>query len=260
MTRCFVFLAILVGCSSSDEGVGATPDAAGETPGPDGGGEPVCVAAEQACHDDAQCCDDLYCAKNSLGQVCCGGVGAECATAGGTDCCGQLECTGGVCGGGFDPAKPNLKLFPVRGKHNLGYEAPSTGDASMWTCDAAHSNSDFGGDHIGVDIWAKRGTPVAATVDGTLVLTGYSAYSGNKVTVRTDGGWYHFNCHLDSIAPGMVNGNRVKAGDIIGYVGSTGTASNGVVHLHYSIYKDGNYDAGIDPWPYLHAVEWHVCD
>ena len=58
----------------------------------------------------------------------------------------------------------------------------------------------------------------------------------------------------------MVNGKVVKAGDIIGTVGKTGTASNGVVHLHYSIYPNGNYDAGINPWPHLHDKEWHVCD
>src|SRR5690606_9495795 len=88
---------------------------------------------------------------------------------------------------------------------------------------------------------------------------GWSDYSGNKVTIIDDCGWYHFYCHLQRIASGMTNGRRVSAGEVIGWVGKTGTASNGVVHLHYSLYPDGNYDAGIDPWPYLHAVEQNVC-
>src|SRR4030095_16603805 len=57
----------------------------------------------------------------------------------------------------------------------------------------------------------------------------------------------------------MVNGVKVKAGQIIGYVGKTGTASNGVIHLHYSIYPHRNYHARVDPSPYLHAVEQNVC-
>jgi hypothetical protein len=51
----------------------------------------------------------------------------------------------------------------------------------------------------------------------------------------------------------------VKAGTIIGYVGKSGTAANDVVHLHYSIYKNNDYNTGIDPHDYLEAVEKDVC-
>jgi MYXO-CTERM domain-containing protein len=153
----------------------------------------------------------------------------------------------------------SLSAYPVLGPHNNGYD-PTAGNSSLWSCDDANSNSDYvGGDHLGNDIWAPEGTPVVATVAGTLTLTGWSNYSGNKVTIKDGCGWYHFYCHLQSIAPGMSNGVSVTPGQIIGYVGKTGTASNGVVHLHYSIYPDGNYDAGVDPWPYLHAVEHSTC-
>jgi hypothetical protein len=261
MSRRFLLLLLaLSACTHGDDAEPGGPDG-GAAPGdPDGGPVEECLPAEQACQDESECCGDLYCSDNSLGRVCCGGVGASCATAGGTDCCAHLVCDNGVCGNAFDPNAPGLVMFPIRGPHNTGYEAPSTGDPSMWSCDAGNSNSDFGGPHIGIDLWAARGTPVVATVPGTLVYTGYSSYSGNKVTVRTDGGWYHFNCHLDSIAPGMADGVRVEAGQVIGTVGNTGTASNGVVHLHYSIYPNNDYDLGIDPWPHLYAVEWDVCD
>jgi len=152
-----------------------------------------------------------------------------------------------------------LLKYPVEGPHNNGYDS-TAGDSSQWSCDDGHSNTDYvGGDHLGNDIWAAEGTPVVATVNGTLKLTGWSDYSGNKVTIVDGCGWSHFYCHLQSIAPGIGNGVNVTAGQVIGYVGKTGTASNGVVHLHYSIYPDGNYDAGIDPWPALHAVEHSTC-
>jgi hypothetical protein len=152
-------------------------------------------------------------------------------------------------------------VFPVRGLHNTGYDhSLDGGSRSSWNCNRNYSNSDFvAGDHLGIDIWAAEGTPVAATVGGTLTLVGWSNYSGNKVTIKTSTGWYHFFCHLKSIASGMVNGKVVKAGDIIGYVGKTGTASNGVIHLHYSLYPDANYDRGINPWSLLYAKELNVC-
>ena len=154
---------------------------------------------------------------------------------------------------------PSIAVYPVRGKHNNGYDS-TAGNHSQWTCDAAHSNSDFvAGDHLGNDIWADEGTPVVATASGTLVMTGWSSYSGNKVTILDACGWYHFMCHLQKLAPGIQNGARVSAGQVIGYVGKTGTASNGVVHLHYSLYPNNNYNAGIDPWSRLHAVEANVC-
>jgi hypothetical protein len=151
-----------------------------------------------------------------------------------------------------------LTRYPIMAPHNTGYD-PTAGDSSQWSCDDAHSNTDFGGAHIGIDIWAAEGAPVVATVDGTLLLTGWSDYSGNKVTIQDGCGWYHFYCHLKDIAPGIGDGVYVTAGTVLGSVGKTGTASNGVVHLHYSVYPDGNYDAGVDPWPYLHEVEQNVC-
>lgn len=214
--------------------------------------------ATETCTGDGECCDGLACDTTSLGKVCCGNEGASCATANGEDCCGALECVAGACRG--NPGGPALLVFPVRGKHDVGYQSAATGDPAQWTCDDAHSNSDFvPGTHLGNDIWAKRGTPVAATVNGTLRYTGFTSYSGNAVTIVTDDGWYHFMCHMDHLAPGMVDGRHVTAGEIVGAVGNTGTASNGVVHLHYSIYKNDNYDGGIDPWTHLHAVEHAVC-
>jgi len=265
-------LAVLtIGCSgtvSHSDGAGGGDEGGGDEgagSGPDGGGadgEPICLAATEPCQvegEGGECCDGLECGHTSLGQVCCGQDGASCATENGEDCCGDLECVNGTCGHAPVGGGHAVTVFPVRGPHNLGYEAPFH-QAGQWSCDDAYSNSDFvAGDHLGNDIWAARNTPVAATADGTLVLTGFSDYSGNKVTIQTADGWEHFMCHMDHLAPGIANGVHVTAGQIVGYVGNTGTASNGVIHLHISVYPPGDYDAGVDPWPLLHAVEHGVC-
>ncbi len=155
-----------------------------------------------------------------------------------------------------------LAVFPVRGKHNTGYDV-TAGNSSLWTCDADNSNSDYNSNHLGNDIWAAEGTPVAATVNGTFrYVEANNSYSGNKVTIVDDCGWYHFYAHLQGFGPGVSsasNGKRATAGQIIGYVGSTGTSSNGVVHLHYSIYPDDDYYSGVNPHPFLRAVESNVC-
>ena len=158
---------------------------------------------------------------------------------------------------------PSLVYYPVRGPHNNGYEVPWHG-SSQWSCDAAWSNSDYipsgTNKHLGNDIWAAEGTPVIATVSGTFTLVGWGTSPGNKVTIADGCGYYHAFYHLQSIAPGVANGQPARAGQVIGYVGKTGSASGNVVHLHYSIYPAGNYDGGIDPFPYLRAVESNVCN
>jgi Peptidase family M23 len=100
---------------------------------------------------------------------------------------------------------------------------------------------------------------VLAPVSGTLRMVGFSNYSGNKVTIEDSCGWSYSMFHLQRIEPGIEDGLRVEAGQVVGYVGKTGTASNGVVHLHISMFPDRNYNAGIDPWPALHRIEADTC-
>ncbi len=164
------------------------------------------------------------------------------------------------------PAPPRLKQFPVRGRHDTGYDA-GTDQRDRWSCDDARSNSDFctstrctwHGAHLGNDIWADEGTPVVATVDGTLIQSEWSDYSGNRITIRDASGWSHFSAHLQRRSAEMAVGRAIRAGEVIGFVGKTGSAANGVVHLHYSIYPGDDYESGVDPWPYLRAVEHGVC-
>jgi murein DD-endopeptidase MepM/ murein hydrolase activator NlpD len=155
--------------------------------------------------------------------------------------------------------RPNpLRYFPVRGKHNTGYD-PSADNSKSWACGNHKSNSDFGKKHLGIDIWAAEGTPVVATMGGTVTQAELDKYGGNRVTIGDRSGWSHYFAHMQKLAPGLKKGQKIEAGVVIGYVGKTGTSSNGVVHLHYSMYPGNNYEKGTNPHPYLKQVEYNVC-
>src|SRR5687767_10745324 len=61
-------------------------------------------------------------------------------------------------------AAASIDVYPVRGLHNTGYDRSLDGGSrASWNCNREYSNSDFvAGDHLGIDIWAAEGTPVAA--------------------------------------------------------------------------------------------------
>ncbi|MEL7536892.1 MAG: M23 family metallopeptidase [Pseudomonadota bacterium] len=101
--------------------------------------------------------------------------------------------------------------------------------------------------HEGIDIFAKRDTPVVAVVDGTAVAR-ESRRGGNVVWLRGGGRSYYF-AHLNRIA--ISRRQRVNAGDVIGYVGNTGNARTTPPHLHFGIYRRGW--GAIDPFPYFEA-------
>ncbi len=98
--------------------------------------------------------------------------------------------------------------------------------------------------HQGNDIMAAEGTPIVAPFDGNAVASN-NTLGGNAVTVYGDQG-YAYNAHLSAYG----NLGEVKAGEVIGYVGSTGDA--GGPHDHFE-WHPGNGNA-IDPNPYLMAV------
>jgi murein DD-endopeptidase MepM/ murein hydrolase activator NlpD len=102
--------------------------------------------------------------------------------------------------------------------------------------------------HHGVDIFAKKGTPVTAVIDG-YVRTGTGARGGEHVWLSGSmigfGSARYYYAHLDSFA--VESGDRVKKGDILGYVGNTGNAITTPPHLHFGIYSGGP----VDPAPFL---------
>ncbi len=115
--------------------------------------------------------------------------------------------------------------------------------------DTWHAPRAPGRRHEGIDIFAKKGAPVLATTEGIITGRGVNSLGGNAIWLLGPGGQRHYYAHLDRFADVSV-GDRVKAGDLIGYVGNTGNARTTPPHLHYGIYGDGG---AINPYPLLAA-------
>jgi murein DD-endopeptidase MepM/ murein hydrolase activator NlpD len=91
--------------------------------------------------------------------------------------------------------------------------------------------------HDAIDIMAAEGTPVIAAAPGTVEKIFYSdGGGGNTVYVRSlDGRWTYYYAHLSAYAPGLREGQAVRRGSPIGYVGHTGNANPDGPHLHFAI-------------------------
>jgi len=92
--------------------------------------------------------------------------------------------------------------------------------------------------HLGTDYAAPTGTPILATADGVVEAAHYTAANGNYVKLKHNGTYQTGYLHMSKIAKGMKPGVRVKQGDVIGYVGSTGLATG--PHVCYRFWKNGN--------------------
>jgi len=84
---------------------------------------------------------------------------------------------------------------------------------------------------------ARSGTPVKAVADGTVIFRGSKGGAGNMVTLKHPGGYHSQYLHLSRYAPKAGNGIRVRQGEIIGYVGSTGSSTG--PHLDFRMIHNG---------------------
>ena len=91
--------------------------------------------------------------------------------------------------------------------------------------------------HKGVDFAAPSGTPIFAAGNGVVEFAGKNGAYGNYVRIRHDGTFKTAYAHMKSLKKGIYDGVRVKQGDIIGYVGTTGRSTG--PHLHYEIIQNG---------------------
>ena len=90
--------------------------------------------------------------------------------------------------------------------------------------------------HDAIDIMAPRGTPVLAAAAGTVEKLHTSAAGGLTIYLRCDDRRFiHYYAHLDQYAPGLVEGQRVTQGQMIGAVGITGNADPNGPHLHFAV-------------------------
>jgi len=93
--------------------------------------------------------------------------------------------------------------------------------------------------HRGVDFAAPRGTPVRSVAVGKVTFAGRRSGYGNIISVDHPGPYDTAYAHLEGIAKGLKEGQKVERGQVIGYVGSTGWATG--PHLHFELHKDGEY-------------------
>lgn len=131
-----------------------------------------------------------------------------------------------------------LLAFPVEGRNSKQI-------SSFWG-----ANRDGGRrSHEGVDIFAPRGTPALAAIDGFVSRVGTNSLGGNVVFLSDQShGINLYYAHLDSF--NVVTGKRVKLGDTLGFVGNTGNARTTGPHLHFGIYQSGGRGA-TDPLPFI---------
>lgn len=121
----------------------------------------------------------------------------------------------------YSRAQPNI--FPVNGSITSGYgwrKHPITGRRHF---------------HEGIDIAGYYGTPIKAAADGTVVFAGYKVGYGRTVLISHGYGLETLYAHCSSLK--VSKWQEVRRGDIIGYVGSSGSSTG--PHLHYEIHKNG---------------------
>ncbi len=113
--------------------------------------------------------------------------------------------------------------------------------------------------HNAIDIMAPIGTPVLAAADGRIEKLFESGRGGTTIYERSaDGGTIYYYAHLDRYAPTLVEGQVVRAGQVIAAVGATGDADPGAPHLHFEIHRMAPGEAWwqgseVNPYPLLKA-------
>jgi len=91
--------------------------------------------------------------------------------------------------------------------------------------------------HLGIDYAARRGTPIVAAGSGTIIWAARMGSYGNLVKIRHSDGYETRYAHMKSFRRGIHRGKRVKKGQTIGYVGTTGRSTG--PHLHFELRKHG---------------------
>lgn len=114
--------------------------------------------------------------------------------------------------------------------------------SSRFTNSRLHPILNYRRAHHGVDYAAPTGTPVKAVGDGLVTQRGWSGGYGNQIIVKHVAGLESMYAHLSGYARGLATGQRVRQGQVIGFVGSTGLATG--PHLDFRLRQNGKF---IDP-------------
>ena len=121
--------------------------------------------------------------------------------------------------------------------HSGALLVPVAGIAPTQLADTFTDARGSGRRHDAIDIMAPRGTPVLAAAEGRVEKL-YFSNGGGGITVYVrspDQRWIYYYAHLDHYAPGLAEGQQVRRGAMLGFVGSTGSASPEGPHLHFAV-------------------------
>ena len=148
---------------------------------------------------------------------------------------------------------------------------PLAADSVRFTSGFGDARDGGGRKHNGQDMFCPRWTPILAATNGTvdwIATKRPKKGKGYEILLRGDDGNLYFYAHLNNDRPGtrddaagpryafargLKNGDRVAAGDVIGYVGDSGNAAPSGPHLHFEIHI-GKWGNAIDPAPSLRAA------
>ena len=168
---------------------------------------------------------------------------------------------------GVGPERPSLTIRPppdVTPRLTAGgYVFPVYGPSSFGDTFGAPRGDIASGWHHGEDIFGQLGEPLLAVADGTVFSVGWNDIGGYRLWLRDKAGNQFYYAHLSAYSPFAVNGNQVKAGTVLGFMGNTGDASTTPYHLHFEIHPVGllylGYDGAVRPYTYLMAWQ-HLQD
>ena len=124
-----------------------------------------------------------------------------------------------------------------------GFQCPVLGGASFINTWGAPRSG--GRTHKGVDMFNSRNTPLVAVVDGTVRFSS-NRLGGVSTHVYSDDGTTYYYAHLESHPTNISSGQRVSAGTIVGYLGSSGNARFTSPHVHFEIRPNG---VAVNPYP-----------
>ncbi|MBH1939761.1 M23 family metallopeptidase [Mobilitalea sibirica] len=153
----------------------------------------------------------------------------------------------------------DLMFFPVPSKNS------KEEDIEYW--DTWYDLRKYGGNrrHEGTDLMAienVRGIlPVVSMTDGIVENMGWLEQGGYRIGIRSEAGGYFYYAHLDTYAPELKKGDKVIAGQLLGFMGDSGYGSEGTigkfdVHLHLGIYVDSIMgEMSINPYYILKMLE-----
>lgn len=155
----------------------------------------------------------------------------------------------------------DIRYFPVP---IMGMGAQGVAYDDSW-----YAPRSYGGNrsHEGTDIMAGNNTrgyfPIISITDGVVEKMGWLEQGGYRIGIRSGAGGYFYYAHLDSYAPGLKIGDKVIAGQLLGFMGDTGYGPEGTrgqfdVHLHLGIYvPSDSIEISVNPYWILKILEYN---